>query len=342
MADDLSTGFNNQSSLFDEIVTAESRLLQIRVSNELSIRRTPLEKSFSLSEEVGANIFLKLESEQVTGAFKVRGAFNKLLSMGKINSQIVTASTGNHGAALAHAGSLFQISVCLFLPRNVDPAKVEKLSAYNVELQYAGNDCLETELAAKQYAAENNFPYVSPYNDIEVIAGQGTIAAEICQQLGSPLDYIYVTVGGGGLIAGISAYLKQLVPHCQVIGCLPENSPVMFHCIQAGKIVDIPCQETLSDASAGGMESDSITFPLCQQYVDDYILVSEDEIRENIRYMVDKHKKVVEGAAAVAIAACRKDRKRIQSSGKENPTVVIVVCGSNIGFQTLRHCLCED
>ncbi|GJQ13679.1 hypothetical protein GpartN1_g5470.t1 [Galdieria partita] len=328
-------------SLVDNIITAESRLLQLRANNELFIRRTPLDLSHSLSKELQARVYLKLESEQVTGTFKVRGAFNKLSSLHPINnhSTVVTASTGNHGAAVAHAGSVLKIPVCIFLPRNVQSTKVDKLSNYDVVLQYEGMDCLEAEMAAKRYAEERELIYISPYNDWDVVAGQGTIAPEICQQLGSSLDIVYVTVGGGGLIGGIAAYLKAISPHCLVIGCLPENSPVMYRCIQAGKIIEYPCSDTLSDASAGGVEPGSITFSLCQQYVDDYVLVSEEEISENIRYMVDKHKKIVEGAAAVAIAACRKDRQRHKSLNKSNLKIVVVVCGSNIGYETLKKCL---
>lgn len=257
-----------ESSLVDKIITAESRLLQLRVQDERNIRRTPLEFSHSLSKELGAQVFLKLESEQVTGTFKVRGALNKLSCLLPWNSQspVVTASTGNHGVAVAHAGSILKIPVCIFLPRNVQSTKVDKLSHYDIELQYEGTDCLETELAAKRYAAERQWIYVSPYNDWDIVAGQGTIAPEIFQQLGSSVDIVYVTVGGGGLISGIAAYFKTISPQCQVIGCLPENSPVMYYCIQSGKIIDYPCTDTLSDASAGGVEPGSITFPLCQQY----------------------------------------------------------------------------
>lgn len=325
-----------QDTLFDNIIAAESRLVQLRTSNELCIRRTPLDFSHSLSKELGCEVFLKLESEQVTGTFKVRGAFNKLTVLSFQNDSrqpIVTASTGNHGAAVAHAASMLKIPVCIFVPRNIQPTKVDKLSSYDVELQYEGTDCLEAELAAKRYASERNLVYISPYNDWDVVAGQGTIAPEICQQLGSSVDIVYVTVGGGGLIGGIAAYIKAIFPQCLVIGCLPENSPVMYRCIQVGEIIEYPCRDTLSDASAGGVEPGSITFELCQRYVDDYVLVSEEEIRENICYMIDKHKKIVEGAAAVAIAACRKDRSRHQSL-KSPLKIVVVVCGSNIGSRT--------
>ncbi|EME32082.1 Serine racemase [Galdieria sulphuraria] len=328
-------------SLVDNIIAAESRLLQLRANNELLIRRTPLDLSHPLSKELGAQVFLKLESEQVTGTFKVRGAFNKLLNLHPLHSHspVVTASTGNHGAAVAHAGSVLKIPICIFLPRNVQSTKVDKLSNYDVELRYEGNDCLEAELTAKRYAEERQGIYISPYNDWDIVAGQGTIAPEICQQLGSSVDIIYVTVGGGGLIGGMAAYLKAIFPHCLVIGCLPENSPVMYRCVQAGEIIEYPCSDTLSDASAGGVEPGSITFSLCQQYVDDYVLVNEEEISENIRYMVDKHKKIVEGAAAVAIAACRKDRQRQMSLNKSKLNIVVVVCGSNIGYETLKKCL---
>jgi len=175
--------------------------------------------------------------------------------------------------------------------------------------------------------------YISPYDDLQVVAGQGTIGIEISQQL-DEIDAIFAVVGGGGLISGIAGYIKEHSPHTDIIGCLPENSPVFAESIKAGKIIEIQTQPTLSDATAGGMVQDAITFELCQRYVDNYVLVSEEEIKEAIIGIIKMHRMLIEGASAVALAAFIKNAE--QYRGKK---IVIILSGANISLETLKSIL---
>lgn len=175
--------------------------------------------------------------------------------------------------------------------------------------------------------------YISPYNDPLVIGGQGTIAVELARQL-NRIDTIFVALGGGGLISGIAAYLKTLSAPVRVIGCSPHNSPVMIESLKAQHIVAMESLPTLSDGTAGGVEPDAITFALCQQLVDEYALVSEEEIKEAMRLFMETQHMLIEGAAGVALAAFLQQRGKLQGQN-----VVIVICGANIGLETLKTIL---
>jgi threonine dehydratase len=307
------------------------------------IRETPLLYSSSLSTE-GARVFLKMENLQLTGSFKLRGALNKLFSLNKneIENGVVTASTGNHGLAFAHGLQFIKTKGTIFVPLNVKKSKFDKLIPFPVEIEKIGEDTNITENYARNYADDNKKTYVSPYNDPLIIEGQGTIAIEIVKQFtqfpiisskhkqNSSIDYAFITVGGGGLISGIATYLKSEYPNVKIIGCQPKNSPVMYESVKNGKIVDIESLETLSDGSAGGIEETSITFPIVQRLVDDFVLVSEKEISNAIRFIFENEFQVVEGAAAVAVAAYRKLASNIKGN------VIIVICGGNIGIENFK------
>jgi threonine dehydratase len=177
-------------------------------------------------------------------------------------------------------------------------------------------------------------PYISPYNDPAVAAGQGSIGIELDNQL-SGMDAVFVALGGGGLISGIGGYLNSASPDTRIIGCSPENSKVMIQSIEMGELHgDLPSTPTISDGTAGGIEDDSITFELCRKYTDSYVTVTEAEIIESMIGFMDSHHMQIEGAAAVAIASFLKTAD--EYTGK---TVVIVICGANIGVETLRKVL---
>ncbi len=299
------------------------------------IRETVLEYSTPLSREYLANIYLKCENSQQIGAFKVRGALNKLLRLtdAQRNNGVVTASSGNHGAAVAFGLKQLNLKGKIFVPETVSSAKLSNIKNYHEEVELFGNDCMLTELHARDYAASHGITYISPYNDIDVICGQGTIALELVKQL-QQVDAVFVPIGGGGLIAGIAGCLKALSPATKIIGCMPENSPVMEASIKAGKIIEMDTLPTLSDATAGGIEADAITFELCQQYVDDYVLVTEDEIKSAIVKLIGTHRMLTEGAAGTALAAAFKLSEKFR--GKN---VVVVLSGGNISLETLRAIL---
>ncbi len=316
-------------NIYQEILGAEKRIRPY-------VLKTPLFKSIYLSELINGAVYFKLESEQITGSFKVRGAMNKVLSLTDDEKKkgCLTASTGNHAQGMANALNISGTKGIIFLPENAAPSKVEALRHYNAELKFHGLDCLTTELFAKQYAVENGLTWVSPYNDPQIIGGQGTIGIEILEEL-NDVDYVFGCIGGGGMMSGISTYFKERSPKTKLIGCLPEKSAEMYLSVQKGEVVVIEePEETLSDGSAGGLEPGSITFDICKDLVDDYQTVSEQEIAENIVWMMNKHHKIIEGAAAVALASFKKQADKLK--GKK---VVIVICGANISNDTLKNLL---
>lgn len=189
---------------------------------------------------------------------------------------------------------------------------------------------MQTEKYALEYAKQHNMIYISPYNDAEVIAGQGTVALEIARQLEN-IDAILVPIGGGGLISGIAGYIKTVFPATKVIGCLPENSPVMAESIKAGKIIEMETFSTLSDATAGGIELDSITFDICKKYIEDYILVTENEIKNAITTLIKTQHLLVERASGVALASLFKNAEQFRDKN-----VVVVLSGANISLETLK------
>jgi threonine dehydratase len=299
------------------------------------IRETPLEPALALSQPGQGNVYLKLENLQPTGSFKLRGAMNKLLSLSPEQRAqgIVTASSGNHGAAVAYGLSRLGLQGQIFVPENASPVKVEMIRRFGAEVHPYGNDSGLTELYARDYAGQHGRVYISPYNDEQIIAGQGTIGVELARQL-DPIDAVFVTVGGGGLISGIAGYLKAARPGIKVIGCLPENSPVMAASVKAGRIIEMESLPTLSDGSAGGIEPGAITFELCQEWVDDYVLVSEEEIKAAMRLVIESQHMLIEGAAGVAVAAYLKTAEQFRAQN-----VVIIICGANIGLETLKSIL---
>jgi threonine dehydratase len=299
------------------------------------VRCTPCLRSPALCEVTGAEVFLKLENRQLSGSFKLRGVFNKLLSMSPEQSSrpLVAASTGNHGAAFAYAVRELGLDGTLFLPTNAARKKLAAIEASGISYQLVGDDCIETELHAARIAEQEDLVLVPPYNDPEVVAGQGTIAVELLEQL-EEIDAVLAPVGGGGLISGIATYLSAVAPKIEVIACQPQSSPVMYESVRAGRIVEMESLPTLSDATAGGIEPGSITFDLCRRHVQDYVLLSEEEIADAVRFVHEHEDMVIEGGAALTVAAAIKRRRRLK--GK---TVVLVITGSKIDDEVLRRIL---
>lgn len=315
--------------LLSEVLQAELRIRPYTLA-------TPLLESLPLSKS-SARVFLKLENEQHTGSFKARGAMSKVLSLSEEWRQrgVVTASTGNYALGIARAVHETGTKGIVFVPTNADRSKVAAIKQYGAEVRYTEAGLPETisHAQARKVAKAKGMAWASPYNDYQVIGGQGTIAVELVQQL-KDIDYVFVTVGGGGLIAGVAAYLQAVSPHTKVIGCLPERSAEMYHCVKAGKFVPVQSQETLSDGSAGGFEEGSITFPLCRELINDWMLINEDEIKQAVRLVLEHHHKLIEGSAGVAVAAYLKRQQ--EAAGKN---VVILICGGNMAPNTLRKVL---
>lgn len=300
------------------------------------VRETPFALSPNLSAALGVTVMLKLENTQVTGSFKVRGAVNRLLALplSQRSLGVVTASTGNHGAAVAYAAHKLSMPCTVIVPAGASLTKVGAIRAWGATIEEHGTDGLHAEQEARRRAEASGLFYLSPYNDPGVVAGQGTVGAELARQT-ERLDALFIAVGGGGLIAGTAAWLKAIRPDLTVVGCSPEASKVMFESVRAGRILDLPSEPTLSDGTAGGVESDAITFPLCRALVDRWQLVSETDIAEAMRVAIDQDSQLIEGAAGVALAAAR-------TMAHEFPGGVIgvVLCGGNVGTATLRRVLC--
>ena len=299
------------------------------------IRETPVDFSPYLSQIGNCRVYLKLENLQITGSFKLRGAVNKLLSLSDEARErgVVTASTGNQGAAIAYLLKKFNCRGTIYLPENASPAKIDALRLYEADLKFYETDCVKTEIFAKKIAEKNNQVFISPYNDPKIIGGQGTIGVELARQI-KAVDTVLVPVGGGGLISGIAGYLKSIDKNIEIIGCQPENSAIMYESIKAGSIIEMESKPTISDGTAGGIEQGAITFSICKHYVDDYILVTEDEIKEAIRLILEKHHILIEGAAALSVASFIKARERFESRN-----VVLVLSGARLDLNTLKEVL---
>ncbi len=299
------------------------------------IRETPVEHSLFLSQMGNCSVYLKLENMQLTGSFKLRGALNKLLSFSKEERErgLMTASSGNHGAAFAWLMKKFGLTGTIILPETTAPTKIEFLRLYGVGIRQHGDDCIKAERFGRESAKTQGLSYIPPYNDPQIIGGQGTVGIELVRQING-LDSVIVPVGGGGLIAGIAGYLKSENPGIEIIGCQPENSAVMYESIKAGQILDLESKPTISDGSAGGIEEDTITFPICQELVDDFIILTEDEIISALKLILEKHYLLVEGAAALSVAAFIKQTNRF-----EGKNVALILSGSKISLKTLGEIL---
>ncbi|UCE09013.1 MAG: pyridoxal-phosphate dependent enzyme [Candidatus Thorarchaeota archaeon] len=289
------------------------------------VLETPLIRSEKLSEITKGEVFLKLENTQHTNSFKIRGALNRMsrLSPGERERGVVTASSGNHAQAVARAAQELNIPATIVIPANVSGAKLEKIRRYDVDIVLEGGFD-EVEARARELAEDTGKPYISPYNDADVIAGQGTIGLEIIRQLNS-FDSIIVPVGGGGLISGIAIAVKALRPETHVMGVQTEGAATMYQSWLAGKIVQIEEFETLAEAFLGGLEPDSMTFDLIAQNVDELVLTEEVTVAKAIRLLWLEHNQIVEGAGATSIGPIVEDPERFKGM-----TVVAIVSGGNI------------
>ncbi|MDA7861777.1 threonine/serine dehydratase [Mariniblastus sp.] len=315
-----------------DVQSIHDRVPEVALKIKSLLQKTPLLHSAYYSNLTGANVFFKYENLQTTGSFKIRGASAKLIGMSKeaLANGIVTASTGNHGKAVAFAAQSLGMTATIYAPTGTSPFKIAAITELGAKIIFAGSDCVDAELTAVAHAIKNNATYVAPYNDTDVIAGQGTLGLEISDQLDS-VDAVFLSMGGGGLASGVGAFLKTEIPNCKIIGCSPENSCVLIKSLEAGELLPLPSTETLSDGTAGGVEPGSITFPLCQKIVDQCYTVSETEIRSELIRFMENEKKPIEGAAAVAIAGLLKS-----CDSFKDKNVVVLLCGGNVSSETLK------
>jgi threonine dehydratase len=313
-------------------VAAEVRAAEARARPHLLT--TPVVPSVGLAAELGSPVVLKCENLQHTGSFKARGAVSKVLSLtrAELDRGIVTASTGNHGAAVAYAGGIVGISPLVVVPDGANPSKLAAIERLGGRIEVIGTDSVESELGARRLAEERGLTFVSPYNDPAVIGGQGTLGLELLDQV-DDLSTIFVAVGGGGLASGVAGIIKAVTPGTRVVGCSPANSAVMYHSLQAGHILDLASDPTLSDGTAGGVEPGAITLDILARVLDDFVTVEEDDIRRAFLDLVEVEHMLAEGSAAMAYAAARAHAR------PAGGTTAVILCGGNVGVEKLRGIL---
>jgi threonine dehydratase len=300
---------------------------------------TPLEPSVPLAEEVGAaEVRLKREEVQPTGAFKLRGASNKvaLLAEGRPEAALVTASSGNHGIAVASAAMRHDMRLTVLVGRSVSPAKLERLRALEtrrITVELTGNDTDDAEAEGRRRDDAGHAIYISPYNDPDVIAGQATVGVEILEDW-PEVDTIVVPVGGGGLIGGIGLWAKAVRPGLRLIGVQPSASPPLYAYFETGSTEPMPIAPTIADGVAGNIERDSITWKLSRSVVDEVVLVEEDEIADALRWSMEVPHLLLEGCAVLGIAALRAGR--VEATDRH---VAVVTTGRNVTVDTLRAVL---
>lgn len=301
------------------------------------VLRTPLERSAALSAEWGVEVWLKLECQQRTGSFKLRGAINRLLTLpDEARARgVLTCSAGNHGLGVAEAARLTGIAATIVVPRNASPAKVAGLRRAGVETLLIGADYDEAEAEAPRIAADRGLTFVSPYDDPAVIAGAGTVALEILLDL-PEAGTIVVPVGGGGLASGIGVVARTLAPELRTIGVQSAASAAMAASLAAGRIVPVASDPTLADGLAGNIAAGSITFPIVRQNIERVETIPEGAIAGAMLTFLDRHHLVVEGSGAVGLAALQLGRL----AGSPGP-LVLIVSGANVATATLARLLIE-
>jgi threonine dehydratase len=295
-------------------------------------RRTPLISSPLLSETVGASVYLKLENLQETGSFKIRGAANKMSTLSEDQKArgVMAVSTGNHGRAVAYVANRAGVKALICIPQGTPNNKVDGIKAQGGQVLVCGKTYDEAEDAAFRMEKEKGLTMINPYDDPFTIAGQGTIGLELLEDL-PQIDTVLVPVGGGGLISGIALALKSASDKIRVVGVSMDRAPVMYHSLKAGEPIRMEQQDSLADALLGGIGLENrYSFRMIQRYVDDFVLVSEEEIAEAMVFALERHHLLVEGAAALGIAA-------LLAAKVEDPrhNLVVVVSGSNVDVPLL-------
>lgn len=296
--------------------------------------RTPVERSIGLSEMCGADVWLKFECFQRTGSFKLRGALNALIALGPEERRVVTASAGNHGLGVARAAALLGQVATVVVPETASQAKVDALRQSGAELILHGPTYDEAETEGLRLARDGPMRFISPYNDEAVIAGGGTVALEILEDLPTT-RVIVVPTGGGGLISGVGVAAHGLDSGVTVYGVQSEASPALHAALEHGEVVTVPVGDSLADGLSGNIEKDSITLGLIQQHVHEMTLVSEAAIAKAMRWLLINERVVAEGSAAVGVAALL--------TGQLAPAgpIVVVLTGRNVAPKLLQAALKE-
>ncbi|MFO8078219.1 MAG: threonine ammonia-lyase [Thermoplasmatota archaeon] len=296
------------------------------------VKKTYLKKSKTFSEMTDANLYLKMENLQLTGSFKIRGAYNKIYHLNEKDKHkgVVCSSAGNHAQGVAHAATLLQVESTVFMPIFAPPTKILATKSYGAHVILKGETYDDAYENACEYGKKHHLCFVHPFNDEKVIAGQGTIGIEIYDDL-QDIDVILVPIGGGGLISGISIALKHLKPDIQIIGVEAEGAKAMMQSVEAGKIKPVHNMATIADGIAVKNPGEK-TFEIIQKHVDDIITVSDKEIAQAMYHLLQRAKIVVEPAGAVTLAAAIANKQRFK--GKN---IVTLISGGNVNLSLLTQ-----
>ncbi len=311
----------------------------IRLIDEANVydvaQESPLELAANLSERLGCRVMMKREDLQPVFSFKLRGAYNKLSTLPEeaVKAGVICSSAGNHAQGVALAAERRGIPATIVMPVTTPSIKVEAVAALGGEVVLHGDNYDEAYARAMELKEERGLTFIHPFDDPDVIAGQGTIGKELVEQMDDDVSAVFVPIGGGGLIGGIAVYLKAKRPDLRIIGVEPADSDAMRQSIAAGEPVTLDHVGIFADGVAVRRVGDE-TFRLCQQYVDQIVTVDTDQICAGIKDIFEDTRSIVEPAGALAVAGMK---KYVAETGAKDETFVVINCGANVNFDRLRH-----
>jgi len=293
------------------------------------IIKTPVEYSYELSKTVGTNVYFKLENIQVSGSFKARGGLNKILKTHLHNpkAEFIAPTAGGHGVGLSYAGKTLDSKVHIMMPNSADPDRIKDIENSGASIQYF-ESVPEAREAALKSSEENGYTFVSAFNDIEMIEGGGTIAVELLKQL-PDIDCLVCGVGGGGYISGMAIVLKAINPNIKIVAVQQDTTPLVYNWFKTGRYNMLPFKPSIAEGIGALVEEESITLPLISKYVDDFLIVNDDEIKEALFWMLKNHKHYVEPSAVVGLAAI----KKYPDIFKSQQNVLTVITGRNLSYE---------
>lgn len=296
-----------------------------------SVKKTPIMTSETISKDLGNDLFFKCEHLQKTGAFKIRGASNKVIYEANRNTKhVIAASSGNHGQAVAYIANQIGISSTIVVPEDAATCKKDAIKAYNGNIEFCGTTSEERIERAKQICEDGKGVFIPPYDDPLIMAGQGTAGLEIVEQMDG-IDEVYVPIGGGGLISGIATAIKESNPSIRVIGVEPAIANDTYLSLKEGKRINIGGSSTIADGLRTSIPGE-LTFPIVQQYVDDIVLVDEESIKQAFTYVLARMKQLIEPSGAVSVAGAMK-------RNPEGKRIVALISGGNVDTEVIPSLL---
>ncbi len=298
-------------------------------------RETPLQPAVRLSKRLGNQVLLKREDLQPIFSFKLRGAYNKIYQLSKTikPDTVISASAGNHAQGVAYAATRLGIKSIIVMPRTTPQIKIDSVKALGGRAELYGDSYDEAYEHARNIALKKNIPFIHPYDDVDVIAGQGTIATEILRQYSDHIDAVFIPVGGGGLIAGMAVYIKSLRPKVKVIGVEPEDAACFKAALKAGKRIKLDQVGLFADGVAV-RQAGKLPYKMAAEFIDQIITVNTDEICAAVKDVFEDTRSIAEPAGALALAGTK---KYIDNTACSNACLVTVVSGANMNFDRLRH-----